>query len=85
MSESNLQKELDEFKKRFKAMVPPEAATVVFESIDELARSGLAQQSTQAGDKAPDFSLPNVRGEMLSLSKSLARGPVVLTFYRGVW
>jgi hypothetical protein len=85
VSESNLQQELDEFKKQFTAMVPLEAATVVFESIDELARSGLAQQSIQAGDKAPDFSLPNVRGEMVSLAKSLARGPVVLAFYRGVW
>ena len=34
---------------------------------------------------APDFSLPNVRGEEVRLSQLLAKGPVVLTFYRGGW
>jgi peroxiredoxin len=35
--------------------------------------------------KAPDFSLPDARGGTVALSSLLARGPVVLTFYRGSW
>ncbi|GHC51159.1 peroxiredoxin-like family protein [Roseibacillus persicicus] len=37
------------------------------------------------GDTAPDFELPNANGEPVSLSKLLAEGPVVVTFYRGDW
>lgn len=36
---------------------------------------------TQAGDRAPDFSLPDETGAMRSLSDLLAAGPVVLFFY----
>ncbi|MBI5419980.1 MAG: redoxin domain-containing protein [Deltaproteobacteria bacterium] len=39
----------------------------------------------QIGERAPDFILPNQRGEMVRLSDRLSRGPVVLSFYRGVW
>lgn len=37
------------------------------------------------GQQAPDFELPNSRGEAISLSALLALGPVVITFYRGGW
>ena len=48
-------------------------ATVVAEAVSE-------------GDMAPDFTLPQAgSGETRSLSASLERGPVVLSFYRGQW
>jgi peroxiredoxin len=37
------------------------------------------------GEKAPDFSLPNATGELISLSQCLKLGPVILKFYRGEW
>ncbi len=37
------------------------------------------------GDTAPDFALPDAMGRETRLSDLLARGPVVLTFYRGSW
>lgn len=37
------------------------------------------------GAQAPDFSLPNAFGKPVRLSELLAKGPVVLTFYRGAW
>ena len=37
------------------------------------------------GAEAPDFALPNAMGREIRLSDLLARGPVVLTFYRGAW
>ena len=36
-------------------------------------------------DRAPEFSLPDEHGEPWSLSSALARGPVLLVFYRGDW
>ena len=37
------------------------------------------------GDKAPDFTLPDAKGQQVSLTTLLAEGPVVLTWYRGGW
>ena len=39
----------------------------------------------QQGERAPDFTLTNARGAQVTLSGLLARGPVVLAFYRGGW
>ncbi|WP_411847656.1 peroxiredoxin-like family protein [Roseibacillus persicicus] len=43
------------------------------------------KKSIGVGETAPDFELPNANGEPVSLSKLLAEGPVVVTFYRGDW
>jgi len=37
------------------------------------------------GERAPDFELPNHLGGTTRLSEALAKGPVVLMFYRGFW
>jgi peroxiredoxin len=39
----------------------------------------------KVGGPAPDFTLPNVAGQPVSLAALRARGPVVLSFYRGRW
>lgn len=47
-----------------------------------------AQSSANAlkvGDAVPDFALPNAEGEVVRVSDLLARGPIVLSFYRGAW
>ncbi len=38
-----------------------------------------------AGERAPDFELPNPHGKPVRLSELLAKGPVVLSFFRGDW
>jgi len=35
--------------------------------------------------KAPDFSLPNPAGEIVTLDTVTATGPAVVVFYRGYW
>jgi len=39
----------------------------------------------QVGDTAPNFTLINAKGNKISLKDELAKGPVVLTWYRGGW
>jgi len=36
-------------------------------------------------DRATDFELPSSDGDSWRLSEQLARGPVLLVFYRGDW
>ncbi len=62
---------------------PPEVAAIVRRGNEAVKASGAA--GLRIGERAPDFVLPNQRGEMVSLSERLSRGPVVLNFYRGVW
>lgn len=45
----------------------------------------LYDKSLKPGDVAPDFTLPNEEGELVSLGALLKKGPVVVVFYRGVW
>ncbi len=51
----------------------------------ELAQSGITQRVPKAGEPAPDFRLPNAVGIPVSLSDARGHGPVVVTFYRGIW
>ena len=62
---------------------PPEIMAIVRRGIDYTRESGAS--GLRIGEHAPDFTLPNQRGEMVKLSDRLSRGPVVLNFYRGVW
>ena len=39
----------------------------------------------EVGTQAPPFALPAQDGQVVSLANALARGPVVLVFYRGYW
>jgi len=62
---------------------PPEVIAIIRRGIDYVRESGAA--GLRIGERAPEFTLPNQRGEMTRLSDRLSRGPVVLNFYRGVW
>lgn len=50
-----------------------------------LINSGQAERALSAGDAAPDFELEDADGASVSSRTLLAEGPLVLTFYRGVW
>ena len=51
----------------------------------ELIASGQAQRALKAGDRAPEFALNDPDGNQVSSAELLARGPLVVSFYRGVW
>jgi len=82
---STLKEELDARRAEFMRTASPEKAIAFQRGVDELAASGIAERTVRVGDQAPDFTLANARGEQVTLSNLLTRGPVVLTFYRGGW
>jgi hypothetical protein len=84
-SNMSLSSDIADFKAQMAEQVPPETLEIMAEETNRLVASGIAEKSLQAGDKAPQFSLPNSRGETLSSEDLLAKGPVVLVFYRGGW
>jgi len=85
-----LQARLDAFKADFKGgkapyFAPPEIHPVMERATAELIASGQAGRALKAGDRAPDFRLNDPDGRPVSSADLLARGPLVLSFYRGVW
>jgi peroxiredoxin len=85
-----LQDRLDSFKADFEAGKPPYSVPrAVIETMHrataELIASGAATRALKAGDKAPAFALRNPDGELVSSADLLVTGPLVVSFYRGVW
>jgi hypothetical protein len=80
-----LREKLDSIREMAKTRIPPEARAIMERSIEELRASGAVTRVATVGQLAPDFSLPNGAGQEVSLKALLARGPVVLSFYRGRW
>jgi peroxiredoxin len=85
-----LQDRLNAFKADFESGKPPynvpqSVIDTMHRATDELIASGLATRAKKAGDVAPAFTLKDQDGNSVSSAELLARGPLVLTFYRGVW
>jgi peroxiredoxin len=51
----------------------------------ELIASGQAQRAKKAGDIAPGFTLLDPDGSPVASRDLLAKGPLAVSFYRGVW
>ena len=75
---------LEESKNDFIANTPMAIQEKMFRLIQEQQQSGVIF-GLQEGSKAKDFTLKNALGENVYLYEELAKGPVVLTFYRGGW
>ena len=85
MPQQNLSDQTRETLEAFVAGLPAEQQEIVSKAFEALMASDTADNAVKAGDKAPDFTLPSVLSEELTLSDALADGPVVLSFYRGSW
>lgn len=81
----SLQDRLDAFKADFIAARPPEVRAIMERATAELIASGAAGCALKAGDRAPAFTLEAQDGTLVSSADLLAKGPLVMSFYRGVW
>ncbi|CCD90822.1 putative alkyl hydroperoxide reductase [Bradyrhizobium sp. ORS 375] len=85
-----LQSKLDAFSADFEAgkppyNVPPSVIETMHRATAELIAIGAAARALKAGDTAPAFTLNDPDGQPVSSVDLLARGPLVVSFYRGVW
>jgi peroxiredoxin len=86
----SLQAKLDAFKADFKGgkapyFAPPQIHPIMERATAELVASGQAKRALKAGDAAPEFTLTDPDGKPVSSVELLKRGPLVISFYRGVW
>jgi peroxiredoxin len=52
---------------------------------EDLCRSGIVNRVVRVGQKVPTFDLVNQRWDRVNSEGLLAKGPLVVSFYRGVW
>ncbi len=81
---TSMNEQLKAAAQQFQANSPLEAQIKFGQMIEELQKSGIASGLT-VGQKAKDFKLSNALGQDIVLYDELAKGPVVLIFYRGGW
>jgi len=82
-----LQEKLDAFTAELigSKKIPDEIVKELMIGIQEQVESGRVDRALKAGDIAPTFSLKEADGEIVSSDVLLQRGPLVVSFYRGVW
>ena len=81
----SLQKEIDAYKAAMKDKVPGGTLAIMAQCTADLKESGIEGRALKAGDRMPDFELPNQHNELRRLSDLLAKSAVVLNVYRGGW
>jgi peroxiredoxin len=86
----SLQAKLDTFKADFEAGKPPynvprSVIETMHRATAELIASDAANRAKKVGDKAPGFSLKDPEGNIVSSAELLKKGPLIVSFYRGVW
>lgn len=81
----SLATELETFSHQFQEKCAPRKSTLMRQAQAKLADDLTRRPLLQPGQQAPDFSVLSTTGEVVVLSEKLARGPVILSFYRGGW
>jgi peroxiredoxin len=86
----SLQDKLDSYKAEWESgRQPYNVAASIVETVhratDEMIASGQAELALKEGARAPTFVLLDADGNYVSSAELLKRGPLVITFYRGVW
>ena len=80
-----LKEQLDAYQAKARAKRPPEVQAIMDRETDNLRRSGIADRALRMGATAPAFALPNAMGKTVRSADLLAKGPLVISFYRGEW
>ena len=65
--------------------IPPDKAAIMDRATDDLRRSGIMDRIVKVGGTAPAFSLASYDGSRVASADLLAKGPLVLSFFRGSW
>ena len=85
ISSPHLSEQLLEIKARTRELVRPENLQIQERSISELEVSGASEKILQVGSRAPEFELADSNGTLVRSSHLLARGSLVVAFFRGRW
>ena len=81
----SLQEKLDARRGSAKERFSVAQLAIMRRATDNLRDSGIVERALKAGDHAPEWELADGRGNTVRSRDLLKNGPLVLTFFRGVW
>jgi peroxiredoxin len=83
---TTLQAKLDAFKVDFETnRAPAEALKIMKSATEDLCNSGILDKTIKVGEILPNFILKNQDGDLIQLESLLANGPILISFFRGLW
>jgi len=68
-----------------KAKLSPEVLQVMMTARQQLEDSGLHLKALSAGEQMTDFVLRDANNKEFSSREALAKGPLLISWYRGIW
>lgn len=80
-----LKADLEAVTKSVKENAPAEVLAAIEAANTKLAATGLAGRALGKGQNIPEFELPDATGEIVRSKDLLAKGPLLISFYRGEW
>ena len=69
----------------FESGLPAEMKARMHQATDEMMQSGIIENVLKTGTPAPTFILQDHQGIEVNSRDLIKAGPLVLSFYRGVW
>lgn len=80
-----LNQQIREVIQQFRGALPAEMSALIEQGAGEISALDIVENALKPGSAVPDFALDNQHGVGKALAGYLGEGPLVLTFYRGVW
>jgi hypothetical protein len=80
-----LQDKLNKMKADFESGLPAEIKARMHQATDDMMQSGIIEKVLKQGTPAPTFILQDQQGLEVNSRDLIKEGPLVLSFYRGVW
>ena len=81
----SLEEKLAAIRRAAEGRIPPDKQAIMHRATDDLRRSGIMERIVAVGSAAPGFELANHDGQLVSSAALLAKGPLVVSFFRGSW
>ncbi len=80
-----LAERLETIRKGADKRIPPDKRAIMHRATADLRASDIIDRVIKVGDPLPAFALRNAMGQEVRSSDLLAKGPLVLTVFRGSW
>jgi len=80
-----LNKQIRETIQHLRETLPAELTSLLEQGAGEISALDIIECAKRSGDQMPSFTLKNQHGKTRLLKDYLMKGPLILTFYRGVW
>jgi hypothetical protein len=81
----SLREKLEATRAASASRVPADKRAIMERATADLRASGILKNVAAVGQVAPAFTAPDYDGRVLSSHELLARGPLVISFFRGAW